>query len=81
MLVNCQSEVAKRDDVDIQSLSYMLEQNPWLKSMAEKNKNFKKQLEVDNLESFMSTRASAHFSDPRFSHHYLKTTQEQITVE
>ena len=81
MFVNCQSEVSKRDDVDIQNLSYMLEQNPWIKSMAEKNKNFKKQLEEDNMESFMSNRASAHFSDPRFSHHYLTTTQEQITAE
>ena len=51
MLVNCQTEIASRGDRDIENLSFLLEQNPWLKSLSEKNKSFKDQIEKDTKTS------------------------------
>ena len=79
MLVNCQTQVSQKVDKEIENLSFLIDGNPWLKSLSENNKNFKTQLE--KIDKDKGSKSDTAFLNPQYKKELLETSANQNLIE
>ena len=80
MLVNCQTEIASKENRDIEDLNFLLDDNSWLKSLSERNKALKELFEKDAKKPKVKEEIEAFFN-PEFEMDLIETTESQDLIE